>query len=226
VTGFLEFVGDLFATIGMVLGMDSSQAAWFESLPDKSAIAITIAVLAGVSTLIGNSVVLFINRVRGWRFAVTLLLNGVAMVLLYIVQALVIVLVAPPIVGSDGPGTWIVVRSVMLSSAPLVFGFLVLIPYLGPAIGRVLQAWSVVALWAVVAVVFVTDVGHALVVTLIGWGVMQLASWGLSRPMKWIGDRIWQLVSGRPSMLSGTDLLSGDFFIPLDGGFVAKEARR
>jgi len=65
VTGFLEFVGNLFATIGMVLGMDSSQAAWFESLPDKSAIAITIAVLAGVSTLIGNSVVLFINRVRG-----------------------------------------------------------------------------------------------------------------------------------------------------------------
>lgn len=224
--GFFEFVGDVIATIGMVLGLDSSQAAWFESLPNKGAISITIALLAGISTLIGNSVVLFINRVRGWRFAVTLLLNGIAMVLLYIVQALVIALVAPWVVGDAGPGLWIVVRSVMLSSAPLVFGFLVLIPYLGPAIGRVLQAWSMVALWVVVAVAFNTDLGHALVITVIGWGVMQLASWGLSRPMKWITDKIWQLISGRPSMLSGNDLLSGDFFIPLDAGFRAKEVQR
>lgn len=224
-TGFLEFLGDVVATIGVVLGMDSARADWFEALPNKNLIAITIAMLAGISTLIGNSVVLFINRVRGWRFAVTLVLNGIAMVLLYLVQAVMVALVAPWVIGSAGPGIGVVVRSVMLSAAPLVFGFLVLIPYLGPAIGRVLQAWSVVALWVIVSVAFDTDLVHALVITLIGWGAMQAVSWGLSRPMKWLTDKIWQLISGRPSLLSGTDLLSGDFFIPLDADFI-KQVRR
>lgn len=223
--GFLEFLGNVVATIGIVLGLDSARADWFESLPNKNLIAITIAMLAGASTLIGNSVVLFINRVRGWRFAVTLVLNGVAMVLLYVVQAFMVALVAPWVIGSAGPSIGLVVRSVMLSSAPLVFGFLVLIPYLGPAIGRVLQAWSVVALWGIVSVAFDTDLLHALVITLIGWGAMQAVSWALSRPMKWLTDKIWQLVSGRPSLLSGTDLLSGDFFIPLDADFI-KQVRR
>lgn len=224
-TGFGEFLGDVVVTIGIVLGMDSARADWFEALPNKNLIAITIAMLAGISTLVGNSVVLFINRVRGWRFAVTLVLNGIAMVLLYVVQALMVALVAPWVIGNAGPGIGVVVRSVMLSAAPLVFGFLVLIPYLGPAVGRVLQAWSVVALWVIVSVAFDTDLVHALVITLIGWGAMQAVSWGLSRPMKWLTDKIWQLISGRPSLLSGTDLLSGDFFIPLDADFT-KQVRR
>lgn len=224
-SGLLEFFGDVVMTIGMVLGLDSSRADWFEALPHKTAVAVVIAMLAGSSTLIGNSVVLFINRVRGWRFAITVVLNGVAMVILYVVQAVMVALVAPLVVGNAGPGLGTVVRSVMLSSAPLIFGFLVLIPYLGPAIGRVLQAWSVVALWAVVSVAFDTDLVHGLVITLIGWGAMQLVSWGLSRPMKAVTDKIWQLISGKPSLLSGNDLLSGDFFIPLDADFI-KQVKR
>jgi hypothetical protein len=205
--------------IKMVLLMDAPTAAdWFGAHPLNLAVTATVAGLAGISTLFGNSVVLFLNRVRGWRFAATLALNGVGMVALYVVQALVIAVIGAAILGRR-PDLLVVVRAVMLSSAPLVFGVLVLIPYSGPAIGRLLQAWSVVVLWFLVDAAFHTNLAAALVITLVGWGVMQLASWGLSRPMKWLGDRIWSGITGRSSMMTGRDLLSGDFFLPLDAHF-------
>lgn len=47
-----------------------------------------------------------------------------------------------------------VLTGVLVATAPQVWGFLVLIPYMGPAIGRILSAWSAVCLWAVTASTF------------------------------------------------------------------------
>jgi hypothetical protein len=213
---------DFFASVGLaiwtMLTLDSNTLGWFRTHPLNLQIAATVAALAGVSTLLGDSVVLFLNRVRGWRFLVTLLLNGAAMVLLYVLQALMIAVIGPLVVGHT-PGLVSILRGVMLATAPMVFGFLGLIPYAGPAITRLLQAWGVLTLWIVVAVVFQADFFASLLITLIGWGAMQLLSWGLSRPVSWVGDRIWRVVTGKPSLMSGTDILSGQMFMPLDAEF-------
>ena len=213
--GFFDF----FATVGVaiwgVLTLDSASVTWVASHRLSTAMAVTIAIIAGVSTLFGDSVVLFLNRVRGWRFALSLFLNGLAFALLYTLQAVVIALVGPLVTGQS-PNFGSVVRGVMLSTAPLVFGFLVLIPYLGPAIARILQVWGLIILWLVNIALFQAGIVSSLIITGIGWGVMQLLSWSLARPVNWIGDRIWRLVTGRPSMMTGRDLLSGHLFMPLD----------
>lgn len=222
--GFFDFFASVGLSIWMVLTLDSDAAQWFRVHPLSVEISLVVAALAGISTLLGNSVVLFLNRVRGWRFVVTLALNGAAMVLLYAAQALVIAIVGPLVLGHS-PGLVAVIRAVMLSTAPLVFGFLVLIPYLGPAIGRVLQAWGLLVLWVLVDAAFGATLWQAFVITAIGWGVMQLLSWALSRPISWIGNGIWRMITGKPAMMTGTDLLTGDFFLPLAQRFDPTEVK-
>lgn len=222
--GFFDFFASVGLSIWMVLTLDSDAAQWFRVHPLSVEISLVVAALAGISTLLGNSVVLFLNRVRGWRFVVTLALNGAAMVLLYAAQALVIAIVGPLVLG-DSPGVVVVIRAVMLSTAPLVFGFLVLIPYLGPAIGRVLQAWGLLVLWVLVDAAFEATLWQAFVITAIGWGVMQLLSWALARPISWIGNGIWRMITGKPAMMTGTDLLTGDFFLPLAQRFDPTEVK-
>lgn len=218
---FFGFLGSVWRAIVGVWGLDRTTSEWFNVHPANLEIAITVAALAGVSTLLGDSMVLFFNRVRGWRFTFSLLLNGVAMVLLYGLQAVVVHGIGLLFLGHS-PGLGWVVRGVMLATAPLVFGVLALIPYFGPAIARFLQAWGVVALWVIVGVMFGVDRWSALAVTLAAWVVMQLLSWAFSRPVTWIGDRIWKVVTGKPSMMTGRDLLAGYPFMPLAHRFDAE----
>jgi len=224
VQSFFEFMASVWLVIWGVLTGDESITSWFKTHPFSLEMAVTVAILAGISTLFGESVVLFLNRVRGWRFVITMLINATGFVLLYGLQALVIAIVGPLMLG-HGPGLVTVTKGVMLSTAPMIFGFLVLIPYLGPAIARLLQAWGLLVLWLVVQVLFQTDSGTALLVTAIGWGVMQLLSWSLSRPVSWLGDRIWRLATGKPAMMTGRDLLSGHMFMPLDAPAELGEVR-
>ena len=221
--GFFDFMASVWLVIWGVLAVDPGVTDWFRAHPLNLEISMTVAALAGVSTLAGDSVVLFLNRVRGWRFLITLLLNALGFVLLYALQALVIAIVGPLVVGHS-PGLAAVTRGVMLATAPMIFGIFVLIPYLGPAIARVLQAWGLLVLWVVVDALFDTDIWTALLITAIGWGVMQLLSWSLARPVGWVGDRIWRLATGKPSMMTGRDLLSGHMFMPLDYQLEIEEA--
>ena len=72
----------------------------------------------------------------------------------------------------------------MLSTAPLIFGLFTLMPYLGPGVARVLQAWSVVALWVIVAVTYDVDRWTALAITGAGWAITGRVSGTAKRVMK------------------------------------------
>lgn len=213
--GIAEFIESVGRALWGVWTLDAENARWLADDPNASWVAVTIAVLAGASTLLGNSVVLFLNRVRGVRFALSLLFNGLGFVVLYAVQALIIAVVGYLVTGQRldvGMSTW----AVLLATAPLVFGFFELIPYLGPGIARLLQAWGLIALWVIVEVLY--QVGHwtALLIVGVGWGAMQLVSWLLARPLASLGQAVWRLVTGLPTMVTAQDLLSGHMFTPVE----------
>ncbi|MCB0912842.1 MAG: hypothetical protein KDB60_14615 [Propionibacteriaceae bacterium] len=213
-----DFLSSLWRAIVGVWSLDSSMAEWFRSNPQSLEISITIAMLAGISTLLGNSVVLFWNRIRGWRFGVSLVFNGVSMVALFVVQAVVIALIGYLFTG-DRLTFFQAARAVMLATAPLLFGFLELAPYLGPGIARILQVWSLLALWTIVAVVYQVGYWDALLITAVGWGVMQGLSWALARPLSALGNGIWKALSGNPTLLTAQDILSGHQFMPVEFDF-------
>nr|WP_300144758.1 hypothetical protein [Propionicimonas sp.] len=216
--GFLDFLGSLWRAIVGVWGLDPSMAEWFRDYPYALEISLTIAMLAGISTLLGNSVVLFLNRIRGWRFAASLVINGVSMVALFAAQAVVIAVVGYLVTG-DRLSLTTAARAVMLATAPLLFGFLELAPYVGPGIARVLQVWSLLALLVIVGVVYQIGYGQALLVTGLGWGVMQGLSWALAKPLTTLGNAVWRRLSGNPTLLTAQDLLSGHQFMPVEFDF-------
>ena len=73
--GIFDYLVTLWRVIGMALWLDpallqaAGAAAGTEAGPRAFALAIGVIVVAGVSSLLGQSVTLFINRVRPGRFA-------------------------------------------------------------------------------------------------------------------------------------------------------------
>lgn len=188
------------------LGLDPNLVAVVQAHPLAIWVTAGVAILAGASTLLGQSVVLFVNRVRGARFAFSLFVNGILLVISYTVYALVIWLVGWLVL--DGtPTVGDMIRGVMLGTAPLVFGFLVLIPYLGPAIGRVLSVWSFLIVWGVVTYSYGIDLWLALAIAGAGWLALLLLSNTIGRPVVWLRNRIWQMVTGSPLDVTAQDIL-------------------
>lgn len=218
----LDFFSAAGQAIWAIWTLDESMAPWFHTHPQNMQIAIAVAVLAGASILVGNSVVLFLNRIQGWRFFASLVLNGFSFVFLYAVQAVAVAGVGFLVTG-DRVGPQAAIRAVLLATAPLVLGFLELIPYLGPGIARILQAWGMVALWFVVGALYGVDRWTALAITLTGWGIMQALSWMLATPVTKLGNAIWTRLAGRPTLVTASDVLSGNQFMPVEFDFTLPE---
>ena len=133
-TGIFDFLAAVGRALWGVWTLDYSMPVWLNSRPDAFRICVTVAIIAGASTLLGNSAVLFLNRVRGLRFVFSLVLNGLAMAGLYALQAVVVWVLGPLVIGRTQEWS-LVFRGVMLSTAPLAFGVFALAPYVGPRKG-------------------------------------------------------------------------------------------
>src|SRR5262249_27669105 len=113
--------------------------------------AIWILLLGTLSDVIGDSPLLFINRMRPGRFAAALGIEAVLSIVrdvIWLVSfwVLISLLRQGPVSFSE------VVLIVGIGYAPMLLSFLVIIPSAGPLIGRVLQAWTLVAILASMAV--------------------------------------------------------------------------
>lgn len=173
-----------------------------------------IAVLAGISTLAGHSAILFLNRVRGWRFWASFLLGGVFMVLLYVAQGVLLWAVAPLITGTTVPVATAAAVA-MASTAPMLLGVVELFPHIGLFFGRVLQGWSLLCLWSLTVLAYDTGWWRALLATALAWLAMQLASRLLSAPVSWVGGHVIKLVTGSALVIRGHDILAGSVFVPV-----------
>ncbi len=176
-------------------------------------LAASIALVAGVSVLLGHGAVMFINRVRWHRALITLLIGGLFTIVLYVLQGVIVGVIAPLITGTQIPLRE-AAAVVLASSAPLVLGFLSFIAVLGYAIARALEIWSLACLLALVASAYETSWWRAIAVGGIAWVVMQVASRLLGPLTSRITSRILSLASGRPVLVTGVDVLSGAPLLP------------
>ena len=78
--GFLHelfrYFAYLWGGITHALRLDPGVFAFVEQYPQSAWVVAGIVFLAGASTLLGQSAVLFINRVRKSRFVISLITNG------------------------------------------------------------------------------------------------------------------------------------------------------
>lgn len=196
----------LFQVIRYALTLDPRLYGFVAANPRSSWLVLGVVFLAGASVLLGQSAVLFVNRVRRGRFLFSLLLNGVMYVISYFVWGVTISLIGRFLFEFD-PGPWPIVRMVGLSTAPLIFGFFILIPWMGPFIGKILNIWGFLILVSVVQFGFQVGLIGALVTVGLGWLAMMLLNNLVGKPIVAIRNRIWQKVAGSTLDATAQDLL-------------------
>lgn len=106
-----------------------------------------------------------------------------------------------------------IVFLVGMSTAPLVFGFLILIPYLGPAIGKVLSVWQLLIMTTAVEYAFQVGFIQAAVCVGLSWLLMLLLSNTIGRPVVALRNLIYRKVTG-----SDLDSTTQDILLEYSGG--------
>lgn len=170
-------------------------------------VILAIAILGGASLLLGQSVILFVNRVSPGRFMLSLLMNGIIFTLSLMVWALAIWLTSRVLFPNQIPFLT-VLRLVGLGAAPYVFGFLVLLPYAGNFIGKVLSVWSFLVVLAGLTVLARGHFGAALVCTALGWLLITVMSATIGRPIINARNKVWKQLTGADLDASVQDILT------------------
>lgn len=172
------------------LGEVIRRAMWFD--PDIFAMthqnrsglwmALAIVALAGLSAAIGQSLVLFINRIRPWRFAVALLLSVVSYLAGYVVWTTAVWAVGVYLFGAQA--SWVALAAVVgLAYAPQILSFFELVPFFGNPFGILLSLWSMALVVAAVQVGLGLEAWQAVVAAGLGWLLYQLLRRTLGRPV-------------------------------------------
>lgn len=209
-TGFFTELGRYFVYLWRALthslSLDPQVFQLVEDYPQAVWVVVGIVFLAGVSTLLGHSAVLFINRVRKSRFVISLLVNGLVYIISYAVWGFVVWLAGRLLFQVDPPlGQFL--RIMGLSTAPLVFGFFILIPWMGPFVGKVLNVWSFLILLAIVEFQFKIGFWGALIVVGLGWLASLALNNTIGRPIIALRNRLFRLVTGSNLDATAEDIL-------------------
>jgi hypothetical protein len=190
-----DFIAAVWEALGLALALNPEAAKYVAVQPASIAVVITVALIAGVSLLIGQSVVLFLNRVPKSRFVITLLLNAVIYVANLVVWSTVIWVVSTFVLNATQP-IGIGAMALLLSSAPFIFGFLVLAPYLGLIIVRVLYAWSLLISIVLIETIYSINALQALVCVGLGWLLLLILNRTVGKPIVAVRDRLFRRFTG------------------------------
>lgn len=178
-------------------------------------IALGVALMAGLATMIGHAVVFAINRVSGLRMVAGMAIGAVFTVALRLLTAATIALLSWAATGGRVEGD-VVGICYLFALAPLVLSFLVFVPYFGLYLGRLLEMWALLCLVALLSPVL--GIGRWPALALAGgtWVVTQLLSRLLARPLAVVSSRVWSLATGHETFLTAQDILTGTPFVPLE----------
>ncbi|MBW6456012.1 MAG: hypothetical protein K0A98_08990 [Trueperaceae bacterium] len=158
-------------------------------------LGLAVVYLAGLSLALGQSVVLFAERVSPRRFVSTLAVQAALFLAAFMVWAVSVWWVAR--VGFDAARPLRdVVAVVGLAYAPQLFGVLVLAPYLGGPLQALLSVWTLLATLVAASAVFGLTLAQAVACTAGGWLLSQLLQRTLGRPVVRAGRRVRAWVAG------------------------------
>ncbi len=200
----IEFLASIWRVTVAALGFHDDVLAVAAREPRSERVILAILLLAGMSLLVGQSTILFINQVSPFWFALSLVLSALLFVVRFALWAAGIWLLSASLFGARhalGP----LIRIIGVGSAPFVFGAVILLPYLGPVIARALAVWSV--LIVLHAVRYATGIGfsEALVCVGGGWGITLAITRALSVPFIALRDRLRRRLAGAPWLSNPQD---------------------
>ena len=175
--------------------------------PDGLRVALIVLFLAGLSVAAGQSVVLFANGVPRRRFLLTMIGSAVVSGISVIGWAVSAWLGARLLFGLDESlRTFLIL--VCMGTAPAIFGFFLLFPYLGVLLGWGLRIWIYVAVLVGIGTVLMLDFWPAVLICLVGWVLFELLIrlpiFDVGRLSEWI----WRATTGRDQRIDPDTLAS------------------
>jgi hypothetical protein len=196
--GAEDFLLTLWQVIGGLLRLDQQAYRAALDFPDSTLLGLTILLLGGLSITLGQSVVLFANRVSRSRFALSLVAAALLLAAGVGFWALSIWAIASFVLNEQR--LYLEVLTVVgLSYAPFLFGFLVLLPYLGNILDNVLHIWVFLATLVGVSVLFDFSLWQALLCCLMGWVLLEVVSRFTTQAIEAAEDWVWRISTGTPA---------------------------
>jgi hypothetical protein len=172
-----------FTILSMAMRLDPAIYALIQVAPGGLAVAVTVVFLAGLSESLGQSVVLFINRIRPGRFGLALVIGAISHLIGYLVWTLTIWSSGTLFFGANAAPA-AVASAVGLAYAPQVLSFLELAPFIGVLIQVVLSLWSMLAVILAVRVGLGLETWEAVAISTFGWLLLQVVRVTIGRPFQ------------------------------------------
>jgi cellulose synthase/poly-beta-1,6-N-acetylglucosamine synthase-like glycosyltransferase len=155
-----------------------------------------VVFLAGLSQGLGQSVVLFANRIKPRRFAFSLLVSAVIYVFGFLFSVLSIWLIAK-VVFDKSAQFKLIISVVGLSYAPFLLGFFILTPHLGSFFNIVLSLWRLTALLIALEVTLGLTLWQALICSLLAWLFLAIVERTIGRPIQGLSRTVKRVAAGK-----------------------------
>jgi hypothetical protein len=164
--------------------------------PNSLSTSLLVVFLAGLSQGLGQSVILFVNRIKPQRFGLSLLVSALLYVFGFLFSVLSIWMIAK--LTFDKTQHFYLVTSVVgLSYAPFLFGFFILTPYLGSFVYMILSVWRLAALLIALEVTLFLTIWQALVCALLAWLLMALIDKAIGGPIQILTSSAQRFAAGK-----------------------------
>jgi hypothetical protein len=192
--------------IRQALRLEPAVYAVVQRAPYGIWLALGIVFLACLSESFGQSLVLFINRVRPRRFILALLLATISRLGGFLLWTTSVWLITRWIFDIRLPYTGIA-SAVGLAYAPQLLAFFILMPFLGNSFSILLSLWSMVAIIVAVRVGAGLEMWQAVVTSGLGWLLIQTWQRTLGRPVYALGRWLERRAAGVPLEFTVHDLI-------------------
>ena len=198
VSSLWAYLQTLFQVVGGVLRLDPQVFIAMRGAQAITGNSLGVVIVAGLMRMLGQSIVLFANRVRPAAYVVRILTDTLMFILSVLLMGVIVWLIARLLNPGSALTLGEILRTVPLAFAPYWLGALVLAPYLGLWIERGLKVYVFLALVVVSRGAINQTFLNALIYALIAWFTVTLLGALLSRPLTAATDSVSRsLASGR-----------------------------
>ncbi len=165
---------------------DANVFVTVQRVPGGIWLALAVVALAGISESVGQSLVLFINKVRPNRFVPAVLISLLSYLVGYLLWTASIFAVGK--YGFGKPVAWAPVAAVVgLAYAPQVLAFFELTPFFGNPFGILLSLWTMVAIVIAVQTALGLTLWQAVLAAGLGWLLLQAVRRTVGIPIYGVG---------------------------------------
>lgn len=192
-------------TINRVMALDSTIFLAYLAAPHGPWTALIIVIMAGLSKTLGQSIILFLNRVRPLRFALALGFGVIQYVGGYLLWATMLWLAGTYIFGATT--TWTLMAVALgVAYAPQILAFFELTPFFGNGFGFLLTVWTLLAIMIGIQTVLELTMAQAIITSGLGWLLVQIWARTLGRPLYSLGRWLETQLAGTPLEYGWHDL--------------------